>query len=475
MRIHLFQTNDVHSQLENYMRLAAKLRARREQARRDGDIVLTFDIGDVLDRVRPETEVTLGRVNAAMMAELGYDAWVFGNNEGLTVPVEKWDELRRLSQTTIMGSNMRTVHGTEFPGFRDFQVFLAEGIKIGIFGITPKYDKPYELLNVDISHPFEAARTQVKQLQKLGCDIIIALSHLGLWDDRKLAQQIEGIDVILGGHSHQFMKEAEWVNGTAVFQPGKHALTYGHTVVDYDLTAKHIIEVVSAPVEVDLHGPMDDKMLSVYRSYLPEIEHGLAEPIVTLPHRLPVQFNSESTLANVLVEGLFARYSCDIGLMMAGALNASLRAGSVRRGHVHGACATPTRPVLMTLSGAHLRAIIEKALRPEYFNKRGFGFGFRGGVVGFMALSNAEVEFSVIHHEPCIDAFRIGGFPVHPDKLYRVVTCEYLWLSPVFEEFHQGQDVHVQVPLVREILLEALGNQKVLDRAKTRHYHLRKP
>jgi 5'-nucleotidase len=185
--------------------------------------------------------------------------------------------------------------------------------------------------------------------------------------------------------------------------------------------------------------------------------------------------NSESRLANILVEGLLDKYPCDIGLMMAGALNASLCAGEIQWGHVHGACSTPTRPVLLTMYGSDIHAILEKALRPEYFLKRGLGFGFRGGIIGFMAVANAEVDFSVINRDPVVNAIRIGGQDLQPRKQYRVVTCEYLWLSPVFEEFHRGQEVHVQIPLVREVLRDALSKPHVLRKAEQRHYHLLHP
>lgn len=473
MKIHLLQTNDIHSQLENYMRLAASLRQQRARLREQGDAVLTFDIGDILDRVRPETEATYGAINAAMMAAVGYDAWVFGNNEGLTIPVDRWDELRRLSGAVVFGSNLRTSCGSQLVGFADSQVFTAGGVRIGVFGVTAAYKEPYELLDVDVTSPFAAAAAQVDQLHSQGCDIVVALSHLGLWDDRKLAVQVPGIDVVLGSHSHNFMEAAEVIEGTAVFQPGAHGLRYGHTVIDFDTRSGCIQSIDCEAIAVDLHGPLDADTHSVYREYRPVFDEVLNQPVVCLPRPLPVRMDSESPLANILVEGLFERYPCDLGMMMAGALNASLRAGQIRRRHVHGACATPTRPVLLTLSGENIRNILEKSMSPEYYNQTGRGYGFRGGVIGFMAVANVDVEFALTHKNPRIHSVLIAGQPLNPLRRYRIVTCEYLWLSTVFAEFREAEDIQVQVPLVREVLGDALANPRVRDQADVCHYHRR--
>jgi 5'-nucleotidase len=471
VKVHLLHTNDVHSQVENYLRLGARLRALREQIRHEGQPVLTFDIGDVLDRVRPETEATLGRLNAALMRALEYDGWVFGNNEGLTIPVSAWRDLVRLSGTTVFGTNLRGRGGEAFSYFADHRIYEQAGLRIGVFGVTPNYDLAYRALQVRALPPLARARETARRLRGEGCHIVIALSHLGLPEDHRLAAEVPEIDVILGGHTHHFLTGAEWVGHTAIFQAGKHALAFGHTVVDYDPVAGRVRGVVSETVPVPLDGPPDAAMASVYEEWLPRIGESLGQPVAALPHPLPVAFDEESLFANVLVEALFDAYPCDLGVMMAGALNASLLAGQVRLRDVLGACSTPTRPLLVTLKGREIQAIIDKSLQPEYYGRHGFGFGFRGALVGRLALAGASVE--VVPDGPGRWKARrilIGGRVLEPDQTYRVVTCEYLWLAPVFREFQAGRDVEVKAPLVREVLLARLNDARLIERARTPRY-----
>ncbi|WP_067932826.1 bifunctional metallophosphatase/5'-nucleotidase [Alicyclobacillus kakegawensis] len=475
MRIHLFHVNDVHSRLENYMRLGALLRARREAVRRRGEPALTFDIGDLVDRMRPESEGTLGEINAALLAALGCEAWVFGNNEGLTLPAEVWPRLSERCETMILVANLERSGGGRFPFVRERAVFRAGGLRVGVFGLTPDYPKPYEFLGATPMDPFAAAAEQVGKLRAAGCQIVVALSHLGLYADRQLAAEVPGIDVILGGHTHHFMQQPERVGETRIFQVGKHALAFGHTQVVWDEDSERVLEVRCEAIPIDIHGPLDASMLSAYRGWLPAVEQELGEVIAELVQPLPVAYDEESEFANLLVDSLFQAYPCDMGMMMAGALTASLLAGPVTRRHTLAACSTPTRPLLMTLTGAEIQRVLDKAVQSEYHLRPGIGFGFRGAVVGWLAVAGAEVELCATPAGTRVRSVRIGGQELEPERAYRVITCEYLWLAPVFEEMQRGRDVQVMPPLVRELLQKSLGDAGCIAAARRRRYRMHPP
>jgi 5'-nucleotidase len=472
VKIHLLHTNDIHSQIENHLRAGAQLRAMRSNLEEQGDCVLTFDLGDVLDRVRQETEATYGRVNASLLGALSVDGWVFGNNEGLTIPLEYWADLSADSKTTVFGTNVRQGDGSPFPFFTDTKVFDCNGVLVGVFGLTPNYKGPYGMLGIQVDDPFVTAAHAVDLLVSQDCHIIVCLSHLGLFNDYKLAERVPGIDVILGGHTHQFMKQADYVGQTAIFQPGKHGLAFGHTVIEYDRNLNRVVRTVSEPIEVHVHLPYDEKMYQAYKNQLPLVRERLQSKIATLQEALPVQFNEESVFANLLVDSIFALYPGDLGIMMSGALTASLLAGDVCLEDVHGACPTPTRPVVMSLLGADILCIIEKGITKEYYNRRGLGFGFRGAVVGYLSLANAEVELADEHGQKRVESVRVGGELIDKKRTYRVVTCEYLWLAPVFDEFKNGSDMVFGRPLVREILLDSLSNPQIMERAHRKRYLL---
>jgi 5'-nucleotidase len=476
VNIHLLHSNDVHSQLENHMKLGRALRALRKELTDAGEPVLTFDIGDAVDRVRPETEATLGEINAAMLAALGYDGWVFGNNEGLTIPYDHWNALVQRSRTTVFGTNLRHAGGGQVPGFVDWKIYSCGGVRVGVFGLTPSYDKPYEHLPATALPPMECAEKAVAELRGAGCDVVVVLSHLGIWNDRELAARVPGIDVILGGHSHTFMDEPEFVSGTAIFQAGKHGEAFGHTTITYDEVHRKVLAVDARALLVSAHDPLDTAMLSAYQSYLSDVDATLDKPVAALDSALPVRFDEESLFPNALADALLSAYPCDMAIMMAGALNASLLPGVVTRRHVLGACSTPTRALLMSLKGSDVQAIVQKSIRRDYYCARGRGYGFRGSVVGYLALAGAT---AVIHEhtddratQRVLKSLFVGGQEIVPDDTYRIVTCEYLWLSPLFPEFQRGWDIDIRPSLVREVLIEQMAVNAWFARAKHPRYHV---
>ncbi len=91
-------------------------------------------------------------------------------------------------------------------------------MRVGIFGLGVDFEGlvlPQLHEGVRHTDPFSAARRAISELRAEGCQLVICLSHLGYRyrgdrpSDTLLAQEVEGIDLILGGHSHTFMDEPD--------------------------------------------------------------------------------------------------------------------------------------------------------------------------------------------------------------------------------------------------------------------------
>ena len=128
---------------------------------------------------------------------------------------------------------------------KDYVILKRNGLKIGVFGLSPKLDGLVDSKNcvgVKFLDPIEQANRVVSILKKKKCDVIILLSHLG-WDvlgvsDEELIAATRDIDLVLGGHSHSYLETLQYVdnlNGKAVpvDQNGKHAIYVGKMVLDF--------------------------------------------------------------------------------------------------------------------------------------------------------------------------------------------------------------------------------------------------
>jgi 5'-nucleotidase / UDP-sugar diphosphatase len=152
------------------------------------------------------------------------DAMVVGNHEfdfGLPELQTRIKEAR----FPILGANVAGV-----PDLIPFVIKDVQGLKVAIIGLvapeTAKITNARRLFDVKFLSPRETIENFLPQL-KINSDVIIVLSHLGFPEDLKLAAQIEGIDVIVGGHSHTRMENPRIVGSTIIVQAWEHGKTLG--------------------------------------------------------------------------------------------------------------------------------------------------------------------------------------------------------------------------------------------------------
>ncbi len=142
--------------------------------------------------------------------------------------------------------------GTPVEGLvQPYTIVTRKGVRIGIFGLSPNMEGLVDHKNWDGAtylDPVPVAQEMVNTLRKkVKCDVVICLSHLGWaaanagWEgvacDQKLIEQVSGLDLVLGGHSHTYMTEVELVTDAAgklvpVDQNGKHGIFIGRLVLE---------------------------------------------------------------------------------------------------------------------------------------------------------------------------------------------------------------------------------------------------
>ncbi len=250
----VLHTNDTHSTiLPLNQNLADTLKAGRggfmrritmlkEERQKNPDLLL-FDSGD-FSQGSPYFTMYKGEVEVDLMNMMGYDAGTIGNHE-FDFGMDVMANMFRRFNFPIVCSNY-DFRGTVVEHLvKDYVILKRNGLKIGVFGLSPKLDGLVDSKNcvgVKFLDPIEQANRVVSILKKKKCDVIILLSHLG-WDvlgvsDEELIAATRDIDLVLGGHSHSYLETLQYVdnlNGKAVpvDQNGKHAIYVGKMVLDF--------------------------------------------------------------------------------------------------------------------------------------------------------------------------------------------------------------------------------------------------
>ncbi|MFF2019142.1 5'-nucleotidase C-terminal domain-containing protein [Paenibacillus sp. NPDC058177] len=248
--LRILHTNDTHSHLETVVKRMTAIK----QERTDNSILL--DAGDVFSGTLYFTKFE-GLADLEFMNYIGYDAMTFGNHEfdkGLPTLknfideakfpfvssnidfTTKNNELKGNFKNEIGGLNASVQNGHIYPAI----IKEVNGQKVGIFGLTTEdtvgLASPGD--NIAFLDYKTSAANTVKMLQDQGINKIIALSHLGYTVDEKLAVQVPGIDVIVGGHSHTKLDAPVITNKdsepTLIVQTGEYGQNLGELDVNFN-------------------------------------------------------------------------------------------------------------------------------------------------------------------------------------------------------------------------------------------------
>ena len=206
--------------------------------------LLFFDSGDFSQGSGYYT-LFKGDVEVGLMNQMGYDAVTIGNHE-FDFGLENMARLFRMANFPIVCSNYDFT-GTPCDGLvKDYITINRNGLKIGVFALGAPLKGLVANKNcegVKFLDPAETAKKYVKLLRKQEkCDVVICLSHLG-WEiseypDQQFIREIDGCDLVLGGHTHTYMPTLEYApdkTGKMIpdDQNGKHGVFIGKLVLTF--------------------------------------------------------------------------------------------------------------------------------------------------------------------------------------------------------------------------------------------------
>lgn len=252
----ILHTNDTHSQiLPLNVTLADTMKAGRagfvrriamlkEERKRHPDLLL-FDSGD-FSQGSPYYTLFKGDVEVGLMNRMHYDAGTLGNHE-FDYGLDNMARVIRNLNFPIVCANYDFTGTACEKLVKPYVILKRNGVKIGVFGLAPQLDGLVDHKNYEPTKyldPVSTAQRMVDILRReKKCDVVICLSHLG-WEnsyevmaDELMMSRTRGIDLVLGGHSHSYFKQLEYVKNaegklTPNDQNGKHAIYVGKMTLE---------------------------------------------------------------------------------------------------------------------------------------------------------------------------------------------------------------------------------------------------
>jgi 5'-nucleotidase/UDP-sugar diphosphatase len=261
----ILHTNDIHSALIPHSpavdyhpeeddsaigglsRLATAVDEIRENKMGEGEPVLLLDAGDFLAGSAFAWLALNGyAVELTIMQRMGYDAVAIGNHEYDYGPDVLAQYLLTAGYPEAHNKTLILASNTEAPPdhplaaenlYRNAGIFeLENGLKVGIFSLIGK--DAVQLIgdagDVQFLYQHETARRAVDELKEQGADVIVGITHSGVDEDRELARDIPGIDVLVGGHTHDTLYEPVLQGDTIIVQAGSFGEYLGQLELAYN-------------------------------------------------------------------------------------------------------------------------------------------------------------------------------------------------------------------------------------------------
>jgi 5'-nucleotidase len=248
-----------------------------------------------------------------------------------------------------------------------------DGIRVGIFGLsTPETSyktSPKNVMGYQFLSPQEIAKEQVSFLKSQNVDIIIALVHLGVDEstqiqERSTAIAMEGVDLIIDGHSHSVLNNGMLVNKTLIVQSGALSNNLGKVIINFDENTKSIkMKASLINVKETLDVKEDSDIVSIIKKYQEKNAKITSKKITTIDFNLEgsrdIVRSSQRNLGKLIALSLKQYSNADIALINSGGIRASIAKGSVSYGDVISVLPFGNYGIVLELSGADIIEVLE--------------------------------------------------------------------------------------------------------------------
>ncbi len=353
---------------------------------------------------------------------VGLDIAVLGNHEFDFGPEILKARIKE-SQFLWLGANViDRVTSHPFGGVKATEMRVFEGIKIGFVGVvtddTPKSSKPGE--GIQFIDPIASTRREAIRLRQQGANIVVAVTHLSMEIDRKLAAT-GVVDLILGGHDHTLLQSL--AGHTPIFKMGSDARTLGRIDLVVNRKTKHLdyINWDSIPVtDMTPDEPSVAKVIESYESKLAVLlDMPVGETAVPLDARQEANRSRETNLGSWLAD--IYRYSvqADVAIINGGSIrsNAIVEAGKLTKRDILTLLPFENPIVKLQISGQVLRRALEYGIAETENKEAG----------QFPQVSGCRFSYDArLPKGARITDIRIADVPLDEQGQYSVALNSYL-------------------------------------------------
>ena len=456
-KITIIHTNDTHSRLEGTATEIgfAKIATLIKEAKEANPNTLVLDAGDTLHGM-PIVNISKGQNAIKVLEAAGYKYMTLGNHD-FNYGKDRLFELAAMSQVGMLSANIVDENGEYI--FTPYVIEEIGGVKVGIYGLTTPdaatLTNPNNVVGLTIKDPIEVSKEIVAEL-KDKTDIIIALAHLGLDESstvtsKALALAVDGIDLIIDGHSHHKLEAGQLEGNTLIVQTENYGKNLGF--VDIEVKNNEVVSKTARLVgaEATAETLPDPELAEFIASVNPKNDPAFNEVVATTEVYLDgVRENvrtKETNLGNLSADAARAATGADIAFVNGGGIREDIPVGDITKGKIAAIFPFGNTIEVKKITGQDLKAMLEWSVS-DYPAAKGAFLQVSGLTFAFDPAKEAGSKVADV---------MVGGQPLDPAKEYTVAINDFMSAGGDGYEMLKKYNVQAIYGTYEEIIIDYLA------------------
>jgi 2',3'-cyclic-nucleotide 2'-phosphodiesterase (5'-nucleotidase family) len=446
--------NDLHGHLEAECRNntcrggAARIASvvkniENENAAKGYKTILLFG-GDAFSGTLISSEFK-GEAEFRFLNSVGVDAMTLGNHEfdfGIAILEKRIQE----AQFPVLSANTRFEHSFRLIAKPTAIIKEETGPSVGLIGLisdkTPHITKSKNVVGLVFDNPIKTAKHSLKELADT--DIQIALTHMGVKDDTKLAKKVRGLDVVIGGHDHVSPdKYCRVVREIPVCQTPANGNYLGRLDLEIDGKEIHLMKSELIPLTENI--PEDPKISLLVSGYSKKIDTKYGRVLGEARSNFFVARGRESPIGDLVADAMRAATDTNIAFINSGGVRASLQKGNVSLKNVAEVLPFDNYLVTFEITAKKIQKILDLSVSKKeaaFLQVSGVSFRIENGKAKDILINDA---------------------PLDPKKIYTATTVDFLMMGGDGYTILKSLPFKTLDVLVRDVLANYIREKKIIE------------
>lgn len=427
------------------------------------DNAILLDAGDTLHGTI-FANIAQGESVIKAANKMGLTAMTAGNHD-FNYGYQRLLDLRKLANFNIMGSNVIDEDGN--PILNTGSIVNVDGLNIGIFGLSTPETKtkssPVNTEGLTFVDSVETAKAEVEKLKAEGADIVVCLSHLGINEESeetstKIADNVDGIDVIIDGHSHTQLDYGMVKKNTLIAQTGAHGYNLGEVTVLVDKDGKVSAKYAKLqPYKKMKYIHANQDVLDVVNEYTEANKEVLGQKVgeteVDLDGVRENVRTGETNLGDFISDAMKDAIGADLTITNGGGIRDSIEAGDITKSDVLTVFPFTNFLVKIEVTGADIKAALEHGLA-DTPNQAGKFPQIAGMTVKYDSSKAAGEKVTEV---------LVNGEALDPNKTYQLATNDFMAIGGDGYEMFKGKTRTEERGLISDIFENAIKEKGTIN------------